>query len=101
MQLTHDEARVRDLRGRNKIAEGVTFIKEGDTEDTDFMLLVLDGEVTIESIVSGQPHRADHRDGAGARQPIGEMACSIWRAALGFVHRHEHGTLRYPHARGC
>jgi CRP/FNR family transcriptional regulator, cyclic AMP receptor protein len=29
----------------------VTFIREGDTDDTDFMLLVLDGEVTIETIV--------------------------------------------------
>lgn len=52
MQLTHDEARVVVTYMRpHKIAEGVTFIKEGDTEDTDFMLLVLDGEVTIESIV--------------------------------------------------
>jgi len=29
----------------------MTFIREGDTDDTDFMLLVLDGEVTIETIV--------------------------------------------------
>jgi CRP-like cAMP-binding protein len=35
----------------HKIAEGTTFIREGDTERTDFMLLVLDGEVTVETIV--------------------------------------------------
>jgi CRP/FNR family cyclic AMP-dependent transcriptional regulator len=52
MQLTHDDARVVVTYMKpHKIAEGVTFIKEGDIEDTDFMLLVLDGEVTIESIV--------------------------------------------------
>jgi len=34
-----------------RIAEGTTFIREGDAQNTDFMLLVLDGEVTIESIV--------------------------------------------------
>ena len=51
-QLTPDEAReVVSFMKPHKIAEGVTFIKEGDTDDTDFMLLVLDGEVMIESIV--------------------------------------------------
>jgi CRP/FNR family transcriptional regulator, cyclic AMP receptor protein len=52
MQLSHPEARTIVAYMRpHKIAEGVTFIREGDTEDTDFMLLVLDGEVTIETIV--------------------------------------------------
>ena len=52
MQLTNDDARiVVTYMKPHKIAEGVTFIKEGDTDDTDFMLLVLDGEVMIESIV--------------------------------------------------
>jgi len=52
MQLSHEEARavVAYMRPR-KIAEGTTFIREGDTADTDFMLLVLDGEVTVETIV--------------------------------------------------
>jgi CRP/FNR family cyclic AMP-dependent transcriptional regulator len=52
MQLSVEEARavVTYMRPR-KIAEGTTFIREGDTQDTDFMLLVLDGEVTIETIV--------------------------------------------------
>src|SRR5438105_9388692 len=35
----------------HRIAQGTTFIREGDGESTDFMLLVLDGEVTIETIV--------------------------------------------------
>jgi len=52
MQLTHEEARtVVSYMQPRKIPEGTTFIKEGDTKDTDFMLLLLDGEVTIESIV--------------------------------------------------
>lgn len=33
------------------IPAGAKFIKEGDLEDTDFMVLVLDGDVTVESIV--------------------------------------------------
>ncbi len=52
MQLSHEEARavVAYMQPR-RIAEGTTFIREGDTAQTDFMLLVLGGEVTIESIV--------------------------------------------------
>lgn len=51
-QLTPDEAReVVSYMKPHKIAEGVTFIKQGDTKDTDFMLLVIDGEVTVESVV--------------------------------------------------
>jgi CRP/FNR family cyclic AMP-dependent transcriptional regulator len=33
------------------INEGDTFIREGDTRHTDFMVLILDGEVTVETIV--------------------------------------------------
>jgi CRP/FNR family transcriptional regulator, cyclic AMP receptor protein len=52
MQLSHQEARTIVAYMRpHKIAEGVTFIREGNTDETDFMLLVLDGEVTIETIV--------------------------------------------------
>jgi CRP/FNR family cyclic AMP-dependent transcriptional regulator len=52
MQLDHDEARaVVAYMKPHRIAEGVTFIREGDTENTDFMLLVLDGEVTVETIM--------------------------------------------------
>jgi len=52
MQLTHDEARAVVAYMRpHRIAEGVTFIREGDTQHTGFMLLVLGGQVTIETIV--------------------------------------------------
>ena len=52
MQLSPDEARaIVAYMKPHRIPEGTTFIREGDAEDTDFMLLVLDGEVTIESIV--------------------------------------------------
>jgi CRP/FNR family transcriptional regulator, cyclic AMP receptor protein len=51
MQLSAEEARVVvSYMQPRLIDEGETFIKEGDTEDTDHMLLVLDGEVTVESI---------------------------------------------------
>jgi CRP/FNR family cyclic AMP-dependent transcriptional regulator len=52
MQLSRDEARaVVAYMAPHRIAEGTTFIREGDTEDTGFMLLVLDGEVMVETIV--------------------------------------------------
>lgn len=52
MQLSHEEARtVVAYMKPHRIGEGTTFIREGDIDDTDFMLLVLDGEVTIETIV--------------------------------------------------
>jgi CRP/FNR family transcriptional regulator, cyclic AMP receptor protein len=52
MQLTHEEARavVAYMQPR-RFKEGVTLIREGDTDNTGFMLLVLDGEVTVETIV--------------------------------------------------
>jgi CRP-like cAMP-binding protein len=34
-----------------RLPAGTTFIREGDTESTDYMLLVVDGEVTVETIV--------------------------------------------------
>ncbi len=52
MQLSHREARtVVSYMRPHRIAEGVKFIREGDTYETNFMLLVLDGEVTVETIV--------------------------------------------------
>jgi CRP-like cAMP-binding protein len=52
MQLSHEEARaIVGYMRPHRIPEGTTFIKEGDKDNTDFMLLVLDGEVTIETIV--------------------------------------------------
>jgi len=34
-----------------RIATGTTFIKEGDKSDTGYMLLLLEGEVTVENII--------------------------------------------------
>lgn len=52
LQLNHQEARtIVAYMEPHRIAEGTTFIREGDTDSTDFMLLLLDGEVTVETIV--------------------------------------------------
>jgi len=52
MQLSHNEARVVVSYMRpHRIGQGITFIREGDVDRTDFMLLILDGEVTVETIV--------------------------------------------------
>lgn len=52
IQLSYEEARtVVGYMQPRRIPEGTKFIQEGDTEDTGFMLLVLDGEVTVETIV--------------------------------------------------
>ena len=52
LQLSRAEARVvaRYMRPRF-IREGTVFIREGDAEGTGFMVLILDGEVTVENIV--------------------------------------------------
>ena len=52
MQLSAEEAlTVVSYMTPRKIPMDTTFITEGDTTDTAYMLLLLDGEVTIESIV--------------------------------------------------
>ena len=51
MQLTLQEALiVVSYMIPRKIAEGTTFISEGDTSDTGYMVLLLEGEVTVENI---------------------------------------------------
>jgi CRP/FNR family cyclic AMP-dependent transcriptional regulator len=52
MQLSEREAReVVSCMQPRRIRAGTTFIREGDAQATGFMLLVLDGEVTVETIV--------------------------------------------------
>jgi CRP/FNR family transcriptional regulator, cyclic AMP receptor protein len=52
MQLTPDEARVVvSYMQPRKFSEGTVFIRQGDEHNTDYMVLVLSGEVTVESIV--------------------------------------------------
>ena len=52
MQLTRKEAfTVVSYMTPRKIAMGTTIIREGDESDTGYMMLLLEGEVTVESIV--------------------------------------------------
>lgn len=52
MQLTLEDARiVVGYMQPKKVAKGTVFISEGDTSDTDFMMLLIDGEVTVETII--------------------------------------------------
>ena len=52
MQLSHQEAfTVVSYMTPRKIRMGTTIIKQGDESDTGFMMLLLEGEVTVENIV--------------------------------------------------
>ncbi len=55
MRLTRQEARVvvRYMQPQ-KVPKGTTFIREGDHRDTGFMLLLLEGEVTVETLVASR-----------------------------------------------
>ena len=55
MQLTPQEARVVVRYMQPQMVEkGTILIREGDARDTSFMLLLIDGEVTIEALVVGR-----------------------------------------------
>ena len=55
MQLDEEEAlTIVTYMAPHRIPEGRMFIKEGATENTDFMLLVLDGDVTVETSVTSR-----------------------------------------------
>lgn len=55
MQLTPQEARVVVRYMQPQMVEkGTVLIREGDARDTSFMLLLIDGEVTIEALVVGR-----------------------------------------------
>lgn len=52
MQLSAQEALIIvSYMMPRKIPLGTTFIKEGDTSDTGYMVLLLEGEVTVENII--------------------------------------------------
>ena len=52
MQLTLEEAfTVVSYMTPRKIPMGTTFIREGDESDTGYMMLLLEGEVTVENVV--------------------------------------------------
>lgn len=73
MQLTPDEAlTVVSYMLPRKIAMGMTFINEGDKHDTGYMMLLLEGEVTVESIVVSR-HAPVTLNVLGPGSLIGEM----------------------------
>lgn len=52
MQLSQQEGRVVvSYMQPHRIPAGVTFIREGDVQKNDYMLLILDGEVSVENFV--------------------------------------------------
>lgn len=52
MQLSQDDARlIVSYMEPQQLAAGTLFMEEGQTEDTDYMLLILEGEVTVENII--------------------------------------------------
>ena len=82
MQLTLDEAfTVVSYMTPRKIAEGTTFIKEGDDSDTGFMLLLLEGEVVVENIVVSR-HTPVTVTVLGPGSLIGEMGLVDGQARL-------------------
>ena len=82
MQMTFAEALiVVSFMVPSKIPMGTTFIKEGDKTDTGYMLLLLEGEVTVESIsVSRNGHETVTVLGPGSL--IGEMGLIDGQARL-------------------
>lgn len=73
MQLTPDEAlTVVSYMMPRKISIGTTFITEGDTLDTGYMMLLLEGEVTVESIAVSR-HAPVTLNVLGPGSLVGEM----------------------------
>ncbi len=73
MQLTPKEALVVvSYMVPRKILAGTTFMREGDESDNDYMMLVLEGEVTVETAGTGQ-HESDTVTVLGAGSLVGEI----------------------------
>lgn len=82
MQLTHEDALiVVSYMIPRKIPTGTTFIKEGDKTDTGYMVLLLEGEVTVESIVVSR-HMPVTVNVLGPGSLIGEMGLVDGQARL-------------------
>ena len=82
MQLTLEEAlTVVSYMTPRKIAEGTTFIKEGDEKDTGYMMLLLEGEVIVENIVVSR-HSPVTVTVLGSGSLIGEMGLVDGQARL-------------------
>jgi CRP-like cAMP-binding protein len=73
LQLSLDDARVViSYMSPRTFAAGTTFIREGDTDDTGFMLLILEGEVTVENITVSRTEPATVNV-VGPGSLVGEM----------------------------
>ncbi|MES2363706.1 MAG: cyclic nucleotide-binding domain-containing protein [Pseudomonadota bacterium] len=82
MQLTPKEAlTVVSYMIPRRIAMGTTFITEGDTRDTGYMVLLLEGEVTVESIVVSR-HAPVTVTVLGPGSLVGEMGLVDGQARL-------------------
>ena len=82
MQLTHEEAlTVVSYMIPRKIVTGTTFITEGDKSDTGYMVLLLEGEVTVENIVVSR-HVPVTVNVLGPGSLIGEMGLVDGQARL-------------------
>ena len=82
MQLTHEEAlTVVSYMIPRKILTGTTFITEGDKSDTGYMVLLLEGEVTVENIVVSR-HVPVTVNVLGPGSLIGEMGLVDGQARL-------------------
>ena len=82
MQLTAEEAlTVVSYMMPRRIPMGTTFIVEGDKTDTGYMVLLLEGEVTVESIVVSR-HTPVTLSVLGPGSLIGEMGLVDGQARL-------------------
>ena len=82
MQLTLEEAfTVVSYMTPRKIPMGTTIIKEGDDSDTGYMMLLLEGEVTVENIVVSR-HAPVTVTVLGPGSLIGEMGLVDGRARM-------------------
>ena len=82
MQLSHEEAlTVVSYMIPRKILTGTTFITEGDKSDTGYMVLLLEGEVTVENIVVSR-HTPVTVNVLGPGSLIGEMGLVDGHARL-------------------
>ena len=82
MQLTSEEAlTIVSYMIPRKIPLGTTFIKEGDKLDTGYMALLLEGEVTVESIVVSR-HMPVTVNVLGPGSLIGELGLVDGQARL-------------------
>ena len=74
MQLSEDDARVVvGFMRPTEFAAGTTIIRQGETADTGFMVLVLSGEITVETLMASRVNPATVNV-LGPGSLVGEMA---------------------------